>query len=116
MKNLQRIILRQREIYCQDERGAVNYRFDTPNQSIAQYKHFMRATGLFDLLANHVISNLYDYATGVEVGLDSNGRKNRGGHQMERLVEKFLREAGGTSAKRFDFVVEAAAGNLRGKI
>ena len=110
------LAVRQREIYCQDERGAVNYRFDAPNQSIAQYKYFMRATGLFDLLENHVISNLYDYVTGVEVGLDSNGRKNRGGHQMERLVEKFLREAGGTSAKRFDFVVEAAAGNLRGKI
>lgn len=128
------LAVRKREIYCQDERGAVNYDFDAPNQSVEQYKYFMRATGLFDLLANHVISNLYDYATGVEVGLDSNGRKNRGGHQMENLVEKFLIEAGvayrkemyladvekvfgldlsaisaeGTSTKRFDFVVETA--------
>ena len=30
----------------------------------------------------HVISNLYDYVTGVEVGLDSNGRKNRGGEKI----------------------------------
>lgn len=42
---------------------------------------------------NNLPPNLYDYATGVEVGLDSNGRKNRGGHQMENLVEKFLIEA-----------------------
>lgn len=129
------LAVRKHEIYCQDERGAVNYDFDEPNQSVEQYKYFMRATGLFDLLENHIISNLYDYATGVEVGLDSNGRKNRGGHQMENLVKKFLIEASvtyhkemyladvekrfglnlsaisasGTSTKRFDFVVEAAS-------
>ncbi|UKI38633.1 MAG: type II restriction endonuclease [Clostridiales bacterium] len=31
----------------------------------------MRQTGLFDLLENHIINNLVDYATGVETGLDS---------------------------------------------
>ena len=35
-----------------------------------------------------------DYATGVETGLDSNGRKNRGGHLMENLVERFIQQAG----------------------
>lgn len=69
----------------------VNYDFAAPNQSIEQYKYFMRETGLFDMLQNHIISNLYDYVTGVEVGLDSNGRKNRGGHQMERLVARHIR-------------------------
>ena len=54
----------------------------------------MRKTGLFDLLENHIISNLVDYATGVETGLDSNGRKNRGGHLMEDLVESFIIKAG----------------------
>ena len=124
------LAVRAEEIFCRD----TNYRFDAPNQSVEQYKYFMRATGLFDLLANHIIGNLYDYVTGVEVGLDSNGRKNRGGHQMENLVEKFLNAAGvtyrreiyladvekmfkidlsaisaqGTSTKRFDFVVETS--------
>ena len=54
----------------------------------------MRQTGLFDLLKNHVVNNLVDYATGVETGLDSNGRKNRGGHLMEDLVERFIKKAG----------------------
>ncbi len=128
------LAVRNSEIYCQDERGALIYHFDKPNQSVEQYKYFMRATGLFDMLHNHLIANLYDYVTGVEVGLDSNGRKNRGGHQMENLVKKFLsatsvkyfeqkydREvekmfgldlsaitANRISSKRFDFVVEAA--------
>ncbi|MBQ3694101.1 MAG: hypothetical protein II884_04940 [Synergistaceae bacterium] len=59
----------------------------------------MHKTGLFDMLQNHIISNLRDYVTGVETGLDSNGRKNRGGHQMENLVESYLRKAGITYSK-----------------
>ena len=54
---------------------------------------FMRKTKLFDLLENHIVSNLVDYATGVETGLDSNGRKNRGGHLMENLVEEYILKA-----------------------
>ena len=33
------------------------------------------------------IKNFVDYVFGVEVGLDSNGRKNRGGTLMEQIVE-----------------------------
>lgn len=58
------------------------------------YADFMRSTGLFDLMENHTITNLQDYVTGVEVGLDSNGRKNRGGHLMENLVESYIESAG----------------------
>lgn len=54
----------------------------------------MRKTGLFDLIQNHVVNNLVDYVTGVETGLDSNARKNRGGHLMENLVESYLVKAG----------------------
>lgn len=54
----------------------------------------MRKTGLFDLLEHHIVNNLIDYVTGAETGLDSNGRKNRDGHLMEDLVEKFIQKAG----------------------
>lgn len=87
------LAVRENEMYCQDERGAINYRFDKMTQDPEQYKYFMRRTGLFDMLSNHIISNLHDYVTGVETGLDSNGRKNRGGHQMEDLVEFYLKQA-----------------------
>ena len=46
------------------------------------------------MIANHLVNNLVDYALGIETGLDSNGRKNRGGHLMEDLVESFLCKAG----------------------
>ena len=88
------LAVRSNEIYAIDEDGEYNYNFSKMNYSVEQYKVFMRKTGLFNLIANHIISNLVDYATGVETGLDSNGRKNRGGHLMENLVEKFIQKAG----------------------
>lgn len=64
----------------------------------------MQETALFNLLQNHIVNNLVDYATGVETGLDSNGRKNRGGHLMENLVESFIEKVGFT--KGIDYFKE----------
>ena len=130
------LAVRGYEIYAQDEEGAFMYNFKKMNYSVEQYKVFMRKTGLFDMIENHLVNNLVDYALGIETGLDSNGRKNRGGHQMEDLVEKYIVAAGfekdvnyfkemyikdieakwgldlsslssdGKSTKRFDFVVK----------
>lgn len=91
---------RESEIYCQDQNLARTFEFDykdcTPNSHkfFNDYCYFMKETGLFDLLQNRIISNLVDYVTGVETGLDSNGRKNRGGHLMENLVEGYIQQAG----------------------
>lgn len=130
------LAVRGYEIYAQDEDGAFLYNFKNINYSVAQYKVFMRKTGLFDMISNHLVNNLVDYALGVETGLDSNGRKNRGGHLMEDLVENYIVAAGfeknvnyfkemylkdlkerwdmdlsalsnqGKVAKRFDFVIK----------
>lgn len=126
------LAVRNNEIYCQDEDGAFNYDFSKMNYSIDEYCTFMEKCGLFDLISNHLVNNLVDYAMGVEVGLDSNGRKNRGGHQMEDLVESYIKQSGveyykemylqdiekkwgvdlssisseGTTTKRWDYVVK----------
>ena len=132
------LAVRSNEIYAIDGDGDYTYNFKNPNISVEQYKIFMRKTGLFDLMKNHIVNNLVDYATGVETGLDSNGRKNRGGHLMENLVENFIQKAGfvkdesyfkemyihqitdkwgvdlsaisnqGKTEKRFDFVVKTS--------
>ena len=88
------LAVRANEIYAIDSEVEFAYNFKNPNLSVEQYKIFMRKTGLFDLIENHIVNNLVDYATGVETGLDSNGRKNRGGHLMENLVESFIQKAG----------------------
>lgn len=130
------LAVRAYEIYAIDGDGEFLYSFRAMNQSQEQYKTFMCKTGLFDLIERRIISSLVDYATGVETGLDSNGRKNRGGDLMENLVESYLKKAGfrfddnyfkemtrssiethwrldlsaisnqGKSEKRFDFVVK----------
>lgn len=85
---------REFEIMAMDDEGQFDFRFDTPNYSANDYVKFMRKTGLFNLMEKHIVNNLVDYVTGIETGLDSNGRKNRGGHLMENLVESYLCNAG----------------------
>lgn len=88
------IAKREMDIATVDEEGSFCYNFRKMNYSIDQYKVFMRKTGIFNLLENRIVGSLVDYVTGVETGLDSNGRKNRGGHLMENLVESFIQKAG----------------------
>ena len=130
------LAVRSREIFVKDEINEYLFKFDKMVYSMKDYIRFMKESGLFDLLQNHIINNLYDYVLGIEVGLDSNGRKNRGGHLMENLVESYIIKAGykkdvnyfkemylkdiekkwnldlsemsgnNTSTKRFDFVIK----------
>lgn len=85
---------RDSEMKINDVDHEWTFSFKKMNYSIDDYVLFMRNTGLFDLLENHIISDLTDYVKGVEVGLDSNARKNRTGKQMESLVEKHLIKLG----------------------
>ena len=88
------LAVRSREIFIKDQTNEYLFKFDKMVYSVEDYIRFMKESGLFNLLQNHIINNLYDYVLGIEVGLDSNGRKNRGGHLMENLVEKYIIEAG----------------------
>ncbi len=60
------------------------------DEEIKGVVEFLMRTGIGKLIEEKQIKNLVDFATGVEVGLDSNGRKNRGGTLMESLVEEFV--------------------------
>lgn len=107
------LAVRTIEIHAFDDNGDFIYSFDKLNQSPEQYMYFMRETGLFDLMENKITSNLFDYAMGVETGLDSNARKNRGGHIMEDLVEDFIIDAGFVKDK--DYFKEMYAKNVEEK-
>lgn len=87
------IAVREKEIKVVDNGEKLKYNF-TNIDDIELLKRFMRKTGLFDLISNHLVNNLVDYATGVEVGLGSNGRKNRGGHLMEDVLQGFIEKEG----------------------
>lgn len=88
------LAVRNYEIAISDENGSYLFDFAIQTRTVEKYSEFMEKSGLFNLLQNHLIGNLLDYVTGVETGLDSNGRKNRGGHLMEDLVESYIKKAG----------------------
>jgi len=86
---------------------------------------FIEGTGLATIFKDKNVKNLVDYVFGVEVGLDSNARKNRSGDAMEDAVELLIKSSGlnyrkevdfrewpsiedalGKDKKRFDFVIE----------
>jgi type II restriction enzyme len=72
---------------------------------------FAEKVGFLNLLRDEKIKNLVDYALGVEVGLDSNGRKNRGGTAMEGIVEYFLSDL--CSRNKFSLMKEATSEKVR---
>ena len=45
---------------------------------------YLEGTGLADIFRQRKIGDLVDYVYGIETGLDSNARKNRSGHVMEK--------------------------------
>lgn len=53
---------------------------------------FMMKSGIGDVLINKEVKNLVDYVFGVEVGMDTNARKNRGGKIMENFVAEIFDE------------------------
>lgn len=106
-----------------DEYGNIilisNY-FSSPEQVII----FLNESGLTEVFQKKQIKNLVDYVFGVEVGLDSNARKNRGGYLMEDCLANIFSDNGipferevyytqfpeivkalGADNKRFDFVI-----------
>lgn len=92
---------REKEIKINDTNKEYIFNFNKLNYEINEYVRFMRLTGLFDLLENHIINNLVDYVSGIEVGMDTNSRKNRTGDIMENLVEAFIVKAGFVKNKTY---------------
>lgn len=88
------LAVRKNTIAITENDRRLDFNFNNMNYDIDLYVEFMNKTGIFDLLQSHVIGDLLDVGLGINIGLDSNARKNRGGDQMEDLVEFFIKKAG----------------------
>lgn len=106
-----------------DEKGQVVL-LNSYFQSADKIMEFLENTGLSDIFKDKNIKNLVDYVFGIEVGLDTNARKNRGGSNMSKAVQllfdreniyykKEVRntifkeiESLGADVKQFDFVIK----------
>lgn len=81
---------RMNQIQSYENSENIVYDFDSLTNSIDEYVRFMKISGLFDLIQNKLFNSIFDYLLGVEVGLDSNARKNRNGKIAEDFVESYL--------------------------
>ena len=117
------IAVRNKNTKTLDNKGKIvsleNY-FTSP-KGVLEY---ICETGLAEVFKNKEISNLVDYVFGIEVGLDTNARKNRGGDNMSKAVSLLFDKEGiyykkevsstlfldieslGVDVKRFDFVIK----------
>jgi type II restriction enzyme len=91
-----------------------DYDFTVKNptdKDVGKYLTFIKETGLKELITSKKIKNLVDYMIGVEAGLDSNGRKNRGGHAMEDIIENFIKDV--CEKNNFRYLKEANAEKIK---
>lgn len=100
------------QVLTASERGRLAYKsFSfTPSTKLSEEEldnaaEFAEKTGFLALVSDRSIRSLPDYVLGVEVGLDSNGRKNRGGTAMETIVGEMLR----AMAQRLGYRFQAQA-------
>ena len=68
---------------------------------LENYLIFIEKSGLKKLIIDGGLTNIKDYTYGIEVGLDTNGRKNRGGTIMEDLVDNLLQKVYGLDSSTY---------------
>lgn len=80
-------------------------------EEINRIADFCENTGIFKLLQDRHMKNLVDYVRGIEVGLDSNGRKNRSGTAMENLVESYINNL--CKKYNYDYIAQATPNAIK---
>lgn len=99
------------EIYNQDTKESEFFDFTNNDNDADKYFKFLKESGLVRLFQKDGVKNLVDYVMGVEVGLDSHGRKNRGGMIMEEIVEPYIKNF--TKKRGYEYLAQARATNIK---
>lgn len=101
------------EIFDKETKNSEFFDFSGKEKDVEKYFEFLDKSGLARLFQKDGIKNLVDYVMGVEVGLDSNGRKNRGGTLMEEIVGSFLADF--CNKNGFEYLSQARASAIKTK-
>lgn len=101
------------EVFDKVTKNSDFFDFSGKEQDSEKYYEFLDKSGLARLFQKDGIKNLVDYVMGVEVGLDSNGRKNRGGSLMEEIVGTFISDF--CNKNGFEYMAQARATNIKSK-
>lgn len=101
------------EVFDKITKESEFFDFYGEKETSEKYYEFLEKSGLARLFQKDGIKNLVDYVMGVEVGLDSNGRKNRGGTLMEEIVEVFISDF--CDKNSFEYLRQARATAIKSK-
>lgn len=101
------------EVYDKVSRNTETYDFSGQDYDPEKYFRFFEQTGLIKLFKRDGVKNLVDYVIGVEVGLDTHGRKNRGGSLMEEIVGQFIEEL--SRRNGFEYLAQARPSAIKRK-
>lgn len=109
------IAVRGTNIKIADMGGDIEYFFAKKrvynNDEVEKIVYFSKQCGLLKILTDKNIKNLVDYAMGVEVGLDTNARKNRSGTAMENLTEVYVKAI--CEKYGFQYLAQATAHKIK---
>ncbi len=109
------IAIRGKSIKVADLGGDIEYSFTKKktytNEEIDKIVFFADKSGLLNVIADKSIKNLVDYSIGVEVGLDTNARKNRSGTAMENLTEVYVKAI--CEKHNFRYIAQATASKIK---
>ncbi len=101
------------EVFDKATKNSEFFDFSGKEQNPEKYLEFLNKSGLARLFQKDGVKNLVDYVMGVEVGLDSNGRKNRGGSLMEEIAGAFVSDF--CNKNGYEYMAQARATNIRSK-
>jgi hypothetical protein len=99
------------EVFDKTTKDTELFDFSGKERNESKYFEFLLKSGLARLFQKDGIKNLVDYVMGVEVGLDSNGRKNRGGILMEEIVGTFIIEF--CKKNGYEYMSQARSTNIK---
>jgi type II restriction enzyme len=109
------IAVRGKSIKVADMGGDIEYSFakrkSYTDEEVNKIVFFADKSGLLKVIADKSVKNLVDYSIGVEVGLDTNARKNRSGTAMENLVEVYVKAI--CDKYNYRYLVQATAAKIK---
>jgi len=74
---------------------------------------FFRESGLKRLFQDKNIKNIVDYCFGIEVGMDTNARKNRIGKTMEQIIENIIKQF--SEDHQLEYISQATQSKIKTK-
>ena len=106
---------RGKSIKISDIGGDIEYSFikrkNYTEEEIEKIVFFADKSGLLQIISDKSVKNLVDYSIGVEVGLDTNARKNRSGKAMENLTEVYVKAI--CDKYGFRYLAQATAAKIK---